>query len=265
MEWQNYVGAYLPGPPPNAAPILTDIQNCTLPAVSWVIPDGSWSDHGGLGSDFKGPAWVTAMVNTVGGQPACPNNEVYWNDTVILVVWDDWGGYYDHVLPWDCNSSGTCSGYSNGKGAQYVYGFRVPFLVVSAYSTPNYISGALPPYGQGEVVPYVHDFGSILNFIEWSLGQNQELLHFPGQPPTSGISPTYAYADVLAPDTYTSNNCLQSACPYSLSDFFGGFKTKYGFQQISLPPGYTQYTASWFENFNGAPTDPDDDAIYPQN
>jgi hypothetical protein len=54
-----------------------------------------------------------------------------------------------------------------------------------------------------------------------------------------------------------------TTCSYSLSDFFGGFSTKYTFQQIMLPNGYTNYDAEYFENFTGTPTDPDDDAIDP--
>jgi phospholipase C len=137
-EWQNNVGAALPPSSPQTdamAPVLEDIEKCNLPAVSWVIPDGSWSDHGGKYSDFKGPAWVAAIVNAVGGPLTneCASGESYWKDTVILVTWDDWGGFYDHVLPWRCDSSGTCLGYpSPNSGSQYVYGFRVPLLVISA-------------------------------------------------------------------------------------------------------------------------------------
>jgi hypothetical protein len=68
-----------------------------------------------------------------------------------------------------------------------------------------------------------------------------------------------------APDVYMSGNCTQTTCPYSLSDFFGNFSTVHTFQPISLPNNYTQYTADWFENFSGTPTDPDDDAIDPSN
>jgi hypothetical protein len=72
--------------------------------------------------------------------------------------------------------------------------------------------------------------------------------------------------DVLAPDTPPS--C--TTCTYSLSDFFGSFTTKYAFQSIPLPSGYTQYTAQWFEDFgthagDPAPSDPDDDAVDPHD
>jgi hypothetical protein len=97
---------------------------------------------------------------------------------------------------------------------------------------------------------------------------------FPGKPPPSGISPTYAYADVLAPDTPNAPGCDLGLCPYSLSDFFGGFATQYAFQPISLPSvlcnSQVCYNAEWFEDFgthvgDPAPSDPDDDAIDPQN
>jgi phospholipase C len=280
-EWAKVI---FPPSPPTAdqmAPILEDIENCNLPSVSWVIPDGRYSDHGGASGDFLGPAWVAAIVNAVGGVPnattPCPNGEVYWNDTVVLVTWDDWGGFYDHVLPWNCLANGVCNGYSNGTGSKYVYGFRVPLLVVSAYNnhTTNgqqgftgYISGALP--GQGEVAPYVHDFGSILNFTEWALGQNQQPLHFPGQPAFSGISPSYAYADVLAPDAPLSCG-QQCPKPYSLADFFVDFSKNpqpTPFTPIALPLLLQGYDAEWFENYgtnpgDPGPQDPDQDAIEP--
>lgn len=266
-EWETNVAAEIPPNPPvrgAMAPILSDIENCKLPAVSWVIPDGSWSDHAGYNSDFKGPAWVTAIVNAVGNDKTCEAKKGYWSDTVILVVWDDWGGWYDHVLPYRCDD-GVCKGYSNDTGGQYVYGFRVPFLVVSAYAKPGYISGAMPPYGKGQTVPYIHDFGSILNFIEYAFGQHGEPLHLAGSPPNSGISPDYAYADVLAPDAFTSGNCKQSECPYGLSDFFDFAQAPITFQTIALPARLTGFNAKYFEDFgthpgDPKPSDPDDDA-----
>ncbi len=156
--WNSSVAPEIPSPQPEPnrmAPILTDIGGCNLPNVSWVIPDGSWSDHAGYSDDKTppgdyGPSWVAAIVNAVGQSSNCDGfQNGYWHDTVIIVVWDDWGGWYDHVLPWRCDGSGKCTGYpNNGGGQQYVYGFRVPMLVVSAYnnhgtgSFTGYVSGA---------------------------------------------------------------------------------------------------------------------------
>jgi phospholipase C len=116
----------------NPAQVLTDISSGQLASVSWVIPSGLESDHA-LNNDGSGPSWVTSVVDAIG-------NSSYWSNTAILIVWDDWGGWYDHVPPKILNS--------------YEFGFRVPMIVISPYAKPAYISH----------VP--HDFGSILKFVE---------------------------------------------------------------------------------------------------
>jgi phospholipase C len=121
------------------ARILSDIANNQLAQVSWVIPPGPASDHAqSLGC---GPAWITSIVNAVGNSP-------YWSNTVIIITWDDWGGWYDHVSPSKIVDDGT------SWGSGYVYGFRVPMIVISPYAKTAYISHN------------THDFGSILNYIE---------------------------------------------------------------------------------------------------
>jgi hypothetical protein len=239
--------------------------------VSWVIPDGRWSDHGGQTGDFLGAAWVTAIVNAVGNswtQSGTGHQCDYWGGnsttpepTVIIVVWDDWGGFYDHVPPYNCQT-GTCTGYSNSTGQQYVYGFRVPMLVVSAYnkhgsgSFTGYISGACGQSGQptcpNEQPQDVHDFGSILNFIEYAFGQGGAFLHLPGSLSGTGISPLYFYADVLAPDGPNAPKC--TSCPYSLSDFFNFSQSPTAFTTIPLPPilcpdRTSCYNPDYFENY----------------
>jgi phospholipase C len=124
---------------PTPAQILADIQSNRLRAVSWVIPTGLESDHAGY-NDGSGPSWVASVVNAIGGSH-------YWQDTVVLITWDDWGGWYDHVPP----PIDPTYGY-------YEYGFRVPLLVVSAYTPRGYVSQK------------THDFGSILRFVEAVFG-----------------------------------------------------------------------------------------------
>ena len=122
------------------AQILTDIANNQLQQVSWVIPTGADSDHA-MSNDGCGPSWVTSIVNAIG-------NSAYWSNTAIILTWDDWGGWYDHVPPAALISNGS------SWGSGYVYGFRVPLIVLSPYAKPAYISHVN------------HDFGSILKFIE---------------------------------------------------------------------------------------------------
>jgi len=137
-DWLNNVIIYTTQ---NPAPILTDISNNQLAAVSWVIPAVQNSDHAGETDRTGGPSWVASIVNAVG-------NSAYWSNTAIIVTWDDWGGWFDHVAPSQVINNGT------NWGSGYLYGFRVPLIVISPYAKAAYISHV------------THDFGSILNFIE---------------------------------------------------------------------------------------------------
>jgi len=141
-DWVNNVVIYTAG---NEAPILTDIASNQLPAVSWVIPAGKNSDHPGSKGNLDGPSWVASIVNAIG-------NSAYWANTAIIVTWDDWGGWYDHVAPPQVIDDGT------SWGSGYVYGFRVPLIVISPYAKAGYISHVN------------HDFGSILHFMEEVFG-----------------------------------------------------------------------------------------------
>ena len=135
--------------------ILTDITSGQLASVSWVIPTGQASDHA-VSTDGSGPSWVASIVNAVG-------NSQYWADTAIIVTWDDWGGWYDHVSP------------NQVANNSYEQGFRVPLIVISPFARPAYISHTH------------HDFGSILKFIETTFS-------------LPAIDPNGTYADSHADD-----------------------------------------------------------------
>jgi phospholipase C len=83
-----------------------------LPAVSWVIPNDRVSDHP-PSKVSNGQAFVTSVVNSV-------MRSRDWRSTVIFVAWDDWGGYYDHVVPPRVDRNG--------------YGIRVPAFTISPYA-----------------------------------------------------------------------------------------------------------------------------------
>ena len=91
------------------ADFLTAIGGNNLPAVSWISPGGSVSEHP-PGSVTDGQEYVTSIVNAVMESPD-------WNSTAIFLSWDDWGGFYDHVVPPKVDENG--------------YGLRVPGLVIS--------------------------------------------------------------------------------------------------------------------------------------
>jgi phospholipase C len=151
-DWTNHVVL-------DQAQVLTDITNHQLQDVSWVIPSGQASDHGGVGiTDGTGPSWVASVVNAIG-------NSTYWANTAIFITWDDWGGWFDHVPPPQVLVN--CAQW----GCGYVYGFRVPLIVVSPYARAQHIS------------KQQHDFGSILKFMEETFSL-----------------PSLGYADAVADD-----------------------------------------------------------------
>ncbi len=137
------------------ADVLSDIGSCNLRSVSWVIPTGANSDHANV-NDGGGPSWVASIVNAVGAATSCDGGKGYWGDTAIIITWDDWGGWYDHVAP-------TFLAMPQGD---YGHGFRVPLLFVSAYTPKGYINNTQ------------QDFGSILRFVEHNFGIAEGALNF---------------------------------------------------------------------------------------
>jgi len=149
----------------NPSNVLTDISHCNLASVSWVIPTGANSDHAGTNSG-GGPAWVASIVNQLGNNGKCKSGETYWDDTAIMVTWDDWGGWYDHEPP-------TFLAQPYGD---YQYGFRVPLMVVSGYTAQGYVDDTRS------------DFGSILRFIEQNFGIAEGALGFADARSTTNLT-----------------------------------------------------------------------------
>jgi phospholipase C len=92
-------------------------QSGALPAVSWICPKGSVSEHP-PSRVSAGQAYVTSLVNAVMQGPD-------WDSTAIFLAWDDWGGFYDHVVPPVVDRNG--------------YGLRVPAIVISPYARRGFI------------------------------------------------------------------------------------------------------------------------------
>jgi phospholipase C len=157
----------------NPADVLTDIGACNLQSVIWVIPKGQNSDHPSPKGSTGGPSWVSSIVNKIGQSPCTDTVNgktlTYWQDTAIFITWDDWGGWYDHEPPT------LLSVPQEGQG-DYQYGFRVPLVVVSAYTPQGYIDNLH------------YDFGSILRFVEQNFGIPEGALHFADQRATNDLT-----------------------------------------------------------------------------
>ncbi|HKM48821.1 MAG TPA: alkaline phosphatase family protein [Terriglobales bacterium] len=276
-------------PPPGQPPY------CNLPSVSWIIPDGAFSDHPGLSQTSGqysstqiegGSNWVAKIVNAVGEANCVEFNGPYknktpWNDTVIFVVWDDWGGWYDHIMGTELfydndsyNGGPGCNGTMEylpsglSWGCGYTYGFRVPFLVVSAY-TQNVVSGSC---GQGTGIscpnnmpPYVHDFGSVLAFIEHNFSLGMGCINLSvgsdGVNCNQGTlgNGSFPFADYFAPELqYSRSPGGQFTIP--LQDFFN-LPPQNPQTFVPIIPVQNSFTDDYFNNFNGPFTDPDNDMI----
>jgi len=111
---------------------MSDAASGKLPAVSWIVPNGQDSEHPpALVS--TGQAYVTGLVNAI-------MHSSDWSSTAIFLSWDDWGGFYDHVVPPIVDQNG--------------YGLRVPGIVISPYAK------------RGVVDPQTLSFDAYVKFIE---------------------------------------------------------------------------------------------------
>jgi phospholipase C len=121
--------------------ILTDLENGTLPAVSWLIPpEGSANEHPGLGTNVcDGENWTVERVNAI-------MRSEYWPSTALIIVWDDFGGFYDHVTPPHVDTMG--------------FGPRTPALIISPWTR----RGDNPDGGAIDSTTY--EFSSVLRFME---------------------------------------------------------------------------------------------------
>ena len=109
----------------------TDLRNGTLPEVAYIAPSGA-SEHP-PGSLVTGQRFVRGLVNSLMISSS-------WDSSAFLEAYDDWGGWYDHVLPPRRDAHGD--------------GLRVPAMLISAYAKRHYIDHTRL------------DFTSMLKFIE---------------------------------------------------------------------------------------------------
>jgi phospholipase C len=124
-----------------SAQFAADAAAGTLADVSWVWAPAQFDEHppdrkgGTTGNVTVGMQWTVDQIAAVvkGG---------LWPTTAIFVTWDDWGGWYDHVIPPDVETwnGNTHQGYS---GSQFRYGSRVGCLALGPYAKSGYISNAL--------------------------------------------------------------------------------------------------------------------------
>jgi phospholipase C len=128
-------------PPENFVP---DVRAGEMPQVSWIVPSESYNEHPGGGKSVcAGENWTVHQVNAI-------MNSEYWESTAIVIVWDDFGGFYDPVPPPQTDIMGL--------------GPRTPALIISPYTR----SGESRDGGYVDKTTY--EFSSVLAFIEQLFG-----------------------------------------------------------------------------------------------
>jgi phospholipase C len=123
---------------------LKDLRRGEMPSVSWLIPPEPYNEHPGAGvSVCAGENWTVQQLNAIQRSP-------YWAHTVVVIVWDDFGGFYDHVVPPKYDIMGL--------------GPRTPALIVSPWTR----AGESPDGGSIDQTTY--EFASVLRLIEDAFG-----------------------------------------------------------------------------------------------
>jgi phospholipase C len=112
---------------------LTDVPKGKLASVTWITPTCATSDHSGCMNN-EGPDWVASLVNTIG-------QSKFWDTTTVFILWDEWGGWYDHVPPPYVDFDGL--------------GMRVPLIIVSPYAKKDHVSHVR--YEHGSILKYIED------------------------------------------------------------------------------------------------------------
>ena len=151
-DWQNNISIPLTN-------LTSDIQNCNLPSVSYINAPAFASDHSGTlsagGPGFVGDLYLQLIQTLQNANANCQ----YYNNTTMLVTWDDAGGWSDHVAP-PKDSVGNS------------YGFRVPFIAISPYVSTGYLAATAGENGfvldqiTAKSATAFYDYGSILLYIE---------------------------------------------------------------------------------------------------
>lgn len=189
-------------PPEN---FIKDIKAGDLPEVSWLVPPESYNEHPGEGvSVCAGENWTVTQINAI-------MRSEYWPTTAIVVVWDDFGGFYDGVVPPHYDIMGL--------------GPRTPALIISPYTR----TGDSPEGGY--VDHTVYEFSSVLKFIEDLHDLKSLTARDKRASPLSG-----AFDFSKPPNTTPLVLKLRDECPYgtSFSDMVPGSPAVQG---IGVPWG----------------------------
>ena len=149
LTWRSYGGfatRYLQGVNPawrlTSERFKTDALGGALPAVSWVFAPGAFDEHPpdvrgrSTGDVTVGSQWTADQVSALvqGG---------VWGKSAVFITWDDWGGWFDHVIPPDVETWTGDGKNPSYNGTQFRYGSRVGCLALGPFARKGYVSRVL--------------------------------------------------------------------------------------------------------------------------
>ena len=222
ISWENYVATYPTGATPELFPLndavpellhhraladfFTDAAAGTLPAFSFLDPNYGAQSQENPQNIVVGEALIASVVHAIGASPL-------WLSTLFVLMYDEHGGYYDHVpppaaIPPDSIPPIVQPGESAYDGFAR-YGFRVPAVVVSPYAKRGHVSHVL------------YDHTSVLAMVErkWNLpaltyrdANANDLTDFLDLGALAAKQPTYPH---LPPLAKPGNTAAALACSTS--------------------------------------------------
>lgn len=196
---------------------ITDVQNGTLPAVSWLVT-GSPSNEHPPESTCVGENWTVNQLNALMNSPE-------WNSTAVFLAWDDFGGFYDHVNPPVNDTFGL--------------GPRAPMLIISPYAQPGYISHTQ------------YEFSSVLKFIEERFGippltsrdaganDTTDSFNF-GQTPLPPLILSTRSCPFVDPSVYVGGQTVGKASPVTVLYLTNNSNKKLNLTSIAASGDFTQ-------------------------
>lgn len=195
-----------------------DLEQGSLPEVSWLIPMGADSEHP-TAYPWTGMWYVTHLINALMKSP-------YWKDSVVFLSWDDYGGFYDHVPPPVVDA--------------YGYGPRVPTIVISPFAKPDYISHQT--YGLTSILKFIEDRFGLPPLTARDAYANPmfDCFNFNQKPNPPLVIPMPAH---LPPEAHWPGGCAYLpgvTLPESVPDI-GHYLRRYPPPMGELPPGPTKH------------------------
>jgi len=175
-----------------------------LPSVSWVV-NGSPVDEHPPNSSCAGENWTVAQINAIMQGPN-------WKSTVIFLMWDDFGGFYDHVPPPTLDNFGL--------------GPRVPLIIISPFVKPGNVSST--QYEASSVLKFIEDRFNLPPLSERDANANDTLdsFNFSQKPNPPLVLTPRADCPLIASNATFGSQVVGTQSPKQIVKLFNDRPTK---------------------------------------